>query len=185
MTPFWLRLEAYASSPLKRHFLHVLAVLDRTSYYAILVAMGLMTLLVSAQVFARYVLSDSIDSAAELSRLFFVWSIFLAIPHGIKVGIHVGIDALVSLLPSKVQSVLARVIALISALLMAVLAWVSLGAVANNWQQLMPTIPVTTAVFYIAVLISAGHSCLHLLAQAWQIEPLPSPPAASKDGETA
>lgn len=185
MTPVWHRLEAYASSPFKRHFLHGLALFDRTSYYAILMAMGMMTLLVSAQVFARYVLSSSIDSADELSRLFFVWAIFLAIPHGIKVGIHVGIDALVSLLPDAVQRQLARLMALIGAVLMAALFWISIGAVVDNWQQLMPTIPVTAAVFYIAVLISAGHCCLHLIAQAWQIEPLPSAPAASKEGEAS
>lgn len=185
MTPASHRLEATASSPLKRRFLQGLGLLDRSSYYTIIVAMGLMTLLVTAQVFARYVLSASIDSATELSRLFFVWSIFLAIPHGIKIGIHVGIDALAGLLPEAAQHLLARSMALIGALLMAVLFWVSLGAVANNWQQLMPTIPVTSAVFYIAVLVSAGHCCLHLIAQVLQIEPMPSAPAASEEGETS
>ncbi|GGX84345.1 C4-dicarboxylate ABC transporter substrate-binding protein [Litchfieldella qijiaojingensis] len=182
MTPASSRLEARASSPLKRRFVMALALLDRTSYYAIIMAMGLMTLLVSAQVFSRYVLSTSIDSADELSRLFFVWAIFLAIPHGIKVGIHVGIDALVSKLPDVVQERLARLMALIGAALMAILFWVSLGAVADKWQELMPTIEITAAIFYIAVLICAGHCCLHLLAQVLRIEPLPSAPPTSEGG---
>ncbi|ATJ84009.1 TRAP transporter small permease [Halomonas beimenensis] len=182
MTPAWHRLEAYASSPFKRHFLHGLALLDRSSYYAILVAMALMTVLVSAQVFARYVLGTSIDSADELSRLFFVWAIFLAIPHGIKVGIHVGIDALVSLLPKALQDGLARLMAMIAAVFMAALFWISLGAVADKWQELMPTLPVTAAVFYIAVLICAGHCCLHLIAQAGGLEPLPSAPTDRQGG---
>ncbi|PMR71914.1 TRAP transporter small permease [Halomonas heilongjiangensis] len=176
MTPVWHQLEAHASSPVKRHFLHGLALLDRSSYYAILVAMGMMTLLVSAQVFTRYALSSSIDSADELSRLFFVWAIFLAIPHGIKVGIHVGIDALVSYLPKRLQQRLAQLMAWIGAAMMAGLFWVSLGAVASKWQELMPTLPITAAVFYIAVLVCAGHSCLHLVAQALRLEPLPSAP---------
>lgn len=185
MTPAYHRLEAYASSPSKRRFLRMLALLDRSSYYAIIVTMGLMTLLISAQVFTRYVLSSSIDSATELSRLFFVWSIFLAIPHGIKTGIHVGIDAVVGRLPEPIQRQLARLMALLGALLMAALIWLGLGAVVDNWQQLMPTIPVTSAVFYIAVLVSAGHCCLHLIAQVWEIEPLPSAPGASTEGETS
>ncbi|WP_311947067.1 TRAP transporter small permease subunit [Halomonas piscis] len=102
----------------------------------------------------------------------------------IKVGIHVGIDALVNLLPKAIQCRLQRLMALLSAALMAALVWISIGAVADKWQQLMPTIPITAAVFYIPVLLSAGHCCLHLIAQAWQIEPLPSAPAASKEGET-
>lgn len=68
---------------------------------------------------------------------------------------------------------------------MVTLVWLSLGAVADKWQQLMPTVPVTAAMFYIAVLISAGHSLLHLIAQIWQVEPLPSAPAAIKEGETS
>ena len=178
-------LEAHASSPTQKRFLVAMLAIDRTSYYAIILAMGSMTLLVSAQVFARYVLSTSIDSADELSRLFFVWAIFLAIPHGIKVGIHVGIDAIAGLLPAAVQRQLTRVMALASALVMVTLVWLSLGAVADKWQQLMPTVPVTAAMFYIAVLISAGHSLLHLIAQIWQVEPLPSAPAAIKEGETS
>ena len=177
MTPAWHRLEAHASSPVTRHYLHFLALLDRTSYYAILVSMAIMTALVSAQVCARYLFGTSIDSADELSRLFFVWAIFLAIPHGIKTGIHVGIDALVSPLPNAIQQALARVMALICAVFMAVLFWISLGAVADKWQELMPTLPVTAAVFYIAVLVCAGHSCLHLIAQVFRLEPLPSTPA--------
>jgi TRAP-type C4-dicarboxylate transport system permease small subunit len=178
-------LEAHASSPAQRRFLVAMLAIDRTSYYAIILAMGLMTLLVSAQVFARFVLSTSIDSADELSRLFFVWAIFLAIPHGIKIGIHVGIDAVASLFSKTFQRHLSRLMALASAVLMVILVWLSLGAVGDKWQQLMPTIPVTAAVFYIAVLISAGHSLLHLIAQIFEIEPLPSAPAAIKEGETS
>jgi len=178
-------LEAHSSSPAQRRFLVAILAIDRTSYYAIILAMGLMTLLVSAQVFARFVLSTSIDSADELSRLFFVWAIFLAIPHGIKIGVHVGIDAVASLFSETFQQYLSRLMALASAALMLILVWLSLGAVGDKWQQLMPTIPVTAAVFYIAVLISAGHSLLHLIAQIFQIEPLPSAPAASEEGETS
>lgn len=178
-------LEAHASSPIQRRFLVMMLAIDRASYYVVILTMGLMTLLVAAQVFARYILGTSIDSADELSRLFFVWTIFLAIPHGIKIGIHVGIDALAGLLPVNAQKQLARLMALASALVMAALFWLSLGAVGDKWQQLMPTIPVTAAVFYIAVLISAGHSLLHLIAQIWQVEPLPSAPAASAKGETS
>lgn len=176
MTPAWHSLEAYASNPVKRHFLHGLVLFDRTSYYAILVVMSMMTLFVSAQVFTRYALSSSIDSADELSRLFFVWAIFLAIPHGIKVGIHVGIDALVSHFPMGLQQRLDQLMAWIGAAMMAALFWISLGAVASKWQELMPTLPVTAAVFYLPVLICAGHSCLHLVAQALRLEPLPSTP---------
>lgn len=145
----------------------LLRTLDRLSYVVIVVVMTVMASLVSAQVFTRYVLSSSIDSADELSRLFFVWAIFLAIPHGVKYGVHVGIDLIVRLLPPHWQEHMFRLSAALGALLMVVTLVVSWTATIDKWPELMPTMPVTAALFYIPVLISAGHSLLHLIALIW------------------
>jgi hypothetical protein len=59
---------------------------------------------------------------------------------------------------------------------------VGTGAVIDKWPQLMPTMPITAAVFYIAVLISAIHCALHLIAQCLELEPLPSAPAGPDSG---
>ncbi|MBY5926657.1 MULTISPECIES: TRAP transporter small permease [unclassified Halomonas] len=181
MTRAWQRPEAHAHASGRRHLLQLLAWMDRGSYYAILLTMGLMTILVCAQVVARYLLGTSIDSADELSRLCFVWAIFLAIPHGIPRGVHVGIDALVSHLPTGAQRRLGRLMAALGVLLMVVLGVVSLGAVIDKWPQLMPTMPVTAAVFYVAVLVSAIHCALHLLAQVLELTPQQALPGESPE----
>ncbi|MDX1606858.1 MAG: TRAP transporter small permease [Candidatus Competibacterales bacterium] len=141
--------------------------IDRLSYGVIVIVMALMSLILAAQVVARYGLGTSIDSANELSRLFFVWSIFLAIPHGIKYGVHVGIDVFVVMLPYRFQEILFRIIAAAGAVLMGLLLTVSWTAAADKWQELMPTLPVTAALYYIAVVIATGHSLLHLVALTW------------------
>lgn len=141
--------------------------LDKVSYFVIILAMSAMTIMVSMQVFWRYFLGSSIDSADEMSRLFFVWVIFLAIPHGIKYSIHVGIDLVVSACNEKVRSLLFRFAATASAILMAAVFYASLVATADKWQELMPTLPITAAIYYIPVLISAAHSFLHLVLHAW------------------
>ncbi|SFM18661.1 TRAP transporter small permease [Marinobacter zhejiangensis] len=143
---------------------------DAATYWVIVVVMALMVLVVSLQVFWRYVLGSSIDSADELSRLLFVWAIFLAIPHGIKQGVHMGIDLFVSLMPAAVKAVLFRVMAAFSAVLMLAVvvgAWV---ATVDRWPELMPTLPVTSAVYYIALLICGVHSFLHLVLLTWNGE---------------
>jgi TRAP-type C4-dicarboxylate transport system permease small subunit len=145
-------------------------VLDKVSFGIIVAAMAAMTIMVSLQVFWRYVLGSSIDSADEVSRLFFVWVIFLAIPHGIKFSIHVGIDLVVSTLNAKARSGLFRFAAAAGALLMASVFYASWIATADKWQELMPTLPITAAVFYIAVLISSAHSFIHLVLHAWMGE---------------
>jgi TRAP-type transport system small permease protein len=138
--------------------------IDRVSLVVIVVVMGLMTAIVSVQVLLRYALDSSLDSADELSRLFFVWAMFLAIPHGIKVGIHVGIDLLVNALPHVFQAVVFRAMSAAGAFLMILVLFVGIDAAADKWPELMPTLPVSAGLYYVAVVISAAHSFLHLLA---------------------
>ena len=140
---------------------------DRISMIVIVAAMAAMTLMVSLQVVWRYVLSSSIDSADEVSRLFFVWVIFLAIPHGIKYAVHVGIDLLVMALSPRNKDRLFRVVSVISAVLMAAVFYAAWVATMDKWQELMPTLPITAGIYYVAVLICAAHSFVHLVLHAW------------------
>jgi TRAP-type C4-dicarboxylate transport system permease small subunit len=151
-------------------YLRGLGLLDRLSYVVLVASMGAMVIIVALQVFFRYVLNDSLGFADELSRLFFVWSMFLAMPHGIKYGIHVGIDLVVNLLPAPVKGVLARLVALASAGLLLVVFAVAVIATVDNWPEQMPTLEVTSSLFYIPVLIFAIHGVLHLVAIAWSGE---------------
>ena len=133
----------------------------------IVAAMGTMTIIVTAQVFWRHVLNSSIDSADEVSRLLFVWAMFLAIPHGIKYGVHVGIDLLVGYLRPALREAVFRLMAAASGVLMIAVFMAAWIATEEKWQQLMPTIPVTASIFYIAILICALHSIMHLALYAW------------------
>ena len=146
--------------------LSFLALVDRTSYWGVVIAMGMMTALVTAQVIMRYGFNSSIDSADELSRLFFVWSIFLAIPHGVKYGTHVGIDLLVARFGAARREIVFRWVSAMSALLMIVVLYAAVVATIDKWPELMPTLNFTAAVYYLPVLICAGHSLMHLLLQA-------------------
>ena len=70
--------------------------LDTLAGWAIIVMLGVMVAVVSLQVLLRYALNSSLGFADELSRLTFVWSIFLGIPLGIRLGAHIGRDRLQS-----------------------------------------------------------------------------------------
>lgn len=137
--------------------------LDIASYGLIGLAMAAMVILVSLQVFFRYMLNSSIDFADEGSRFFFVASIFLAIPHGIRSGVHVGIDLLVVKLPTKWQAVLFRLICALSAGLMLVVAGTGWGATVDKWGEMMPTLPISAGYYYVPVVIAGVHGFLHLL----------------------
>src|SRR5690606_1745916 len=97
----------------------------------------------------------------------FIWAMFLAIPHGIKYGVHVGIDLFIMPLSAAKKNLLFRIMSAAGTILMAAVFYASYIAVIDKWQELMPTLPVTAAVYYIPVLICAAHSFVHLLYLVW------------------
>lgn len=150
-----------------RAFKGLVRAIDAVTFWGIVVAMAAMAITVSLQVLLRYGFESSLDSADELSRLFFVWAIFLAIPHGVKHGVHVGIDLFVKLMPDRFEEVLFRVMAGLGTLLMIMVMFGGWVATVDRWPELMPTLPVSSGVYYIAVLVTGAHSLLHLALIAW------------------
>jgi TRAP-type C4-dicarboxylate transport system permease small subunit len=156
----------------------VLNTLDHAIMALLLVAVGAMVGVVSAQVVLRYGFNLSIDWADEISRLAFVWSIFLAIPLGVRQGAHIGIDIVVQKLPLPVQAGLRRVAAVLSAAMMAMIAWASLGVAREQWDELMATLDWSVGWFIVPVGAGALLSALHLLRIAVE-----GPPAAAGGAE--
>src|SRR5262245_63551384 len=91
------------AKPGARYARRALHVIDWIITLLVILGMAAMVTIVAAQVGLRYVLNQSFDWADELSRLLFVWSIFLAIPLGIKRGSHISIELLTEWLPADVR----------------------------------------------------------------------------------
>lgn len=144
-------------------FHHVLGALDRAVTTALVLAVGVMVAVVSAQVALRYGLNCSIDWADEVSRLAFVWSIFLAVPLGVRQGAHIGIDIVVLKFPPLVQQLMRRAAALVSAAMMAAIAWAAVGVAQEQWDELMATLDWSVGWFIVPVGVGAALSALHLL----------------------
>lgn len=147
---------------------------DLAAKWAIVAAMAAMVAVVSTQVALRYLFNSSIGWADEVSRLAFVWSIFLAIPIGVRAKAHIGIDIFVNFLPSGLRDLLARVVALASAALMAAVGWYSYVLAADQWDEKMASLEFSASWFVVAVCVGAVHSGAHLLRLAafgpWETE---------------
>jgi len=137
--------------------------LDQAVVCVLLLAVAVMVSAVSAQVALRYGFNRSIDWADEISRLAFVWSIFLAIPLGVRQGAHIGIDIVVLKFPPMAQRSLRRLAAAASALMMAAIAWAALGVAREQWDELMSTLDWSVGWFIVPVGVGAALSALHLL----------------------
>ena len=169
-------LKPVAETGWRRPCIQGLAALDVAAAWMIVGLVAVMVAVVSAQVFMRYALNSSIGWADEVSRLMFVWSIFLAIPLGIRLGAHIGIEMLTARLPAPVQDVLARLIALLGAALMGLVCYEAAVITWDQWDEQMASVDASAAFFILALAIGCGHSALHLL---WIV--IAGRPAADRD----
>ena len=140
----------------------VLAALDQAAKAVIIVLMSAMVAIVSAEVFCRYVLKNSIGWADEVSRLAFVASIFLAIPLGIRTRSHIGIGLVTSRLPERAARWLGTAMAVVSAGVMTLVAWQSLRVAVDQWDERMASLEYSAGLFLVPVAFGAAHSALHL-----------------------
>lgn len=141
----------------------VLVMMDNAVLIAVLFTVTVMVGVVSTQVALRYGFNLSLDWADEVSRLCFVWSIFLAIPLGVRQGAHIGIDIVVQKMPAVLQTLLRRVAAALSAAMMFAISWAALGVAREQWDELMSTLDWSVAWFIVPIGMGALLSALHLV----------------------
>ena len=144
-------------------YLQFLKKFDEISYIAVCASMGLMAFIGSVQAILRYFFSHFIDSADELSRLFFVWTMFLAIPHGLKYGSHVGIDFLFNKFSLHTKKILTRLFSVSIFSLLLIILHTSTKVALEKWDELMPTLNFSASFYYIAIIICVFHCILHLI----------------------
>ena len=146
-----------------RPYARLLLVLDTAAGWTIVGLLSTMVAVVAVQVLLRYATNFSLGWADELARLTFVWTMFLAIPLGIRAGVHIGMEILTARLPGPVQGALARIMAAIAAALMVLVAWQSAVVAFDQWDEKMASMEASAAWFIVAVAIGCTHAALHLV----------------------
>ena len=140
----------------------VLRLLDSLLEWAVIGSIAIMVVLVSAEVFGRYVIERPIFFANEVSRMMFVWVIFFALPLALGRGRHVGITLMYSILPPAPARLLFRFACVASVVLLVVLLAKSFELLIDNWDQRMNTVPLSAGLFMLPIPISAFVALLHL-----------------------
>ena len=153
---------------MRQVYSRVLDAVDRLARWVIVAASALMICVVTLQVVLRYGFNSSIDWSEEISRLLFVWAMFLAIPLGIREGAHVGIELLVAHIPSRTREVLKKGCAVGGAALMVVVFWQAVKVAALTWDEMMQSLNLSTNWFMVPVAIAAAHSFFHFLQLLWR-----------------
>ncbi|NYT59025.1 TRAP transporter small permease [Alcaligenaceae bacterium] len=82
--------------------------------------LSLMSILIGAQVFMRYVMGDSLTWSEELARYAFIWATYLGVAYGVKRNAHICVEAAVTRLPGLYRhyaSILSHVLFIVFAVL--------------------------------------------------------------------
>lgn len=73
---------------------------------AAIALLTVMTGIIVANVFYRYVLNDAVPWSEEIAKFVMVWMTFIAAPVGLSLGAHIAIDALANVLKGRLYFVL-------------------------------------------------------------------------------
>lgn len=67
------------------------------------ICLALMSAIIVAQVFFRYVLNNSLSWSEEVARYLFVWMVYLGISLGVKTDKHICVDAVYTIIPKGLK----------------------------------------------------------------------------------
>ncbi|MEN9761831.1 MAG: hypothetical protein RI906_1657 [Pseudomonadota bacterium] len=141
----------------------VIRSIDRVVALVAGLAAGVMTLLVAAEVVARYLFNSSIPFSNELSRVLFIWTIFLGLPLALSRGRHVAIGLLDETLPKHWALVALRASLLASLVLLGVVFYKSAELTARNWDQTLNTLPISAGFFYLPIPVGIAIAMIYLI----------------------
>jgi TRAP-type transport system small permease protein len=79
--------------------------IQKTLEWAMAIALAIMVVLVFCNAFARYVLNSGLSSSEEISRLAFVWLIFLGAIVGVREKKHVSVNMFLNKAPLWLQRI--------------------------------------------------------------------------------
>lgn len=105
----------------------------------------LMTAIISAQVFFRYILNDSLIWSEPLAVILMGWFIFFGAAVGIREGYHLSFDVLLYIIPEKAKLALYTISDALVALFGAGMFWYGLQLALSAWDVKLPSLGISGA----------------------------------------
>lgn len=119
-----------------------------------------MTAFISAQVFMRYVMNDSLVWSEPASVILMGWFIFLGAAVGIREGYHLSFDVLLYFLPDSTKLVFFSISDVVVAAFGAGMAFYGAELALSAWEVKLPSLGVSGAIDFLP-LVAGG--CLVFL----------------------
>jgi len=130
--------------------------LEGTVRWIVIVLMGIMKILVSAQIVSRYVFNFPLGWTEEMARFSFVWVSFLGASALMQVREHINVTVFVERFPPRLQALcgfLANCCGLVCTYFFLI---GGIALTSNEWQQLAPATEVPMGWIYLVIPASAA-----------------------------
>ena len=143
--------------------------IDTILNWVLAVIMTAMLIVVSAQVWYRFVLNNPLAWSEELARYLFVWISFLGSAAGIRMNVHLGIDLIDKILSPRGRKIMTLIVNLaIQIFLAVVIFWgIKILKVVQFQKSASMGIPMTYP--YLAVPVGSALMLLNFIRNSWAV----------------
>jgi TRAP-type C4-dicarboxylate transport system permease small subunit len=149
--------------PVSHGLIRINRLYERVLYIVGAALMGTMVIVVSMQIFARYVLGDSLSWTDEMARFLMVWITFLFAGISFRRGEMIAVEILSAKLPKLARVFLMIVGALASILLFGLLTWFGYSYAEWNMIQVSSALQLPLYYVYLAVPVGCGLMVPHVI----------------------
>lgn len=133
--------------------------------------LGIMVVLLSAEVIARYLIGTSIVAASEIALICFIWQVYLASIGVMRRRRHVSVDVLRLHLTGRSRALLDLGTGLVSTVVLVLVSWQAFHFVTRTNFALLPATGLSRSWLAAAILVSGLGMLAHALVQlaiAWK-----------------
>jgi len=141
----------------------VLQVLDRLLKYCLTFLVGLLTVSVFLQVLIRFVFKYPLPWTEEVSRIAFVYSIFVGAAIAVRQKAHLNVDFLLVVLPSSLARALKLFGTVLVGIFLAFMTWQGVVFVQATGVQVTPVMQIPFRYLYLILPSSGGLMLLYLI----------------------
>lgn len=144
---------------------------------------GLLVVIVSVNVFARYVLEVGLIWAEEATVILFVWVVFLGAFVAYHRRAHLALTVLTDGLALRPRRIVACVAALLVAVFLSVVLWAGIGLVQQTFAfgRLTAMLGISASWGYLAVPVTAGLMVLETIRQIFVPAPVGGPDQGDRE----
>jgi TRAP-type C4-dicarboxylate transport system permease small subunit len=167
--------------PVTRALVSSSDIINRLTEYFIAAMMAAMTVVISLQIYTRYVMNDSLTWTEEVARYLMVWICFLGSAMALKYGEHISVGFIQERFPPRVRRAVGLTIGLVVIAFFAVGTWEGLLMTLQVREQQAPATWISMAWAYSCIPIGCFLMLFHTVVSLLQFGGGPATAASAGD----